>query len=386
MKILQLLPTLDPSSGGVARTVLATSRALAARGHTTEIASLDGPNAAWVADAGLPVHGLGDSLTTYSYSKKLLPWLRENAARFDRVIVNGVWQYHSLAAWRAFAGTATPYYVFPHGMLDTWFKRTYPLKHLKKWPYWAWAEYRVLRDAAAVIFTSEEERLETRKSFWLYRAREKICSLGIEVPPPASAEPFLARFPQLRGQRILLFLGRLHPKKGCDLLVDAFERLAGNDPTFTLVLAGPDQISWANELRGRAARGGCGSRIIFAGMLEGEMKWSAFAAAEAFVLPSHQENFGLAVAEALAVGRPVLISNRVNIWREIVADEAGYVENDDLAGTTQLLERWRQTTSDVRATMQENARRCFARRFEIERAVDSLLEVLAAPQKSAVFP
>ena len=102
MKILQLLPTLDPSSGGVARTVLATSRALAARGHTTEIASLDGPNAAWVADAGLFVHGLGDSLTTYSYSKKLLPWLRENAARFDRVIGNGVWQNHSLAAWGAF--------------------------------------------------------------------------------------------------------------------------------------------------------------------------------------------------------------------------------------------------------------------------------------------
>ena len=81
---------------------------------------------------------------------------------FDAVIINGLWQYHSFGAWRALRGTATPYYVFPHGMLDPWFKRSFPLKHLKKWLYWPWAEYRVLRDARAVIFTCEAESSSRR--------------------------------------------------------------------------------------------------------------------------------------------------------------------------------------------------------------------------------
>jgi glycosyltransferase involved in cell wall biosynthesis len=108
-------------------------------------------------------------------------------------------------------------------------------------------------------------------------------------------------------------------------------------------------------------------------------------AADAFILPSHQENFGIAVAEALACGTPVLISKEVNIWREIEADQAGYAEDDDLFGTTRVIERWLATPEEVRAVMRGNARECFARHFEIHRATDSLLEALvsraaAAPQ------
>ncbi len=171
LKILQLVHTLDPSVGGVATSVLALSRGLARRGHKSDIVVLDDPSATWIANVDLTVHALGSGLTSYRYSRALLPWLREYGGDYDRVIVNGIWQYLSFAAWRRYAGSSIPYYVFPHGMLDPWFKETFPLKHLKKWLYWPWAEYRVLRDAAGVIFTSEEERLQARKSFRLYRAR-----------------------------------------------------------------------------------------------------------------------------------------------------------------------------------------------------------------------
>ena len=112
-------------------------------------------------------------------------------------------------------------------------------------------------------------------------------------------------------------------------------------------------------------------------MLTGKRKWGAFSAADGFILPSHQENFGIAVVEALACGTPVLISNKVNIWREIALDQAGYVENDDLAGAVRLIDRWIGTAPEDRAAMKENARKCFARCFEIKRAIDSLLKVLA---------
>jgi glycosyltransferase involved in cell wall biosynthesis len=111
-------------------------------------------------------------------------------------------------------------------------------------------------------------------------------------------------------------------------------------------------------------------------MLAGTRKWGAFSGADAFILPSHQENFGIAVVEALACGTPVLISNKVNIWREISADEAGYVENDELGGTARLLDRWMETSPHIRAAMKENAKACFARHFEINRATDSLLKAL----------
>lgn len=379
LKILQMVHTLDPSVGGVAAAVLTLSRGLARRGHKIDIVVLDDPSAPWLADVGLTVHPLGHGLTSYRYSGKLLPWLRQHDGDYDCVVVNGLWQYLSFAAWRRFSGSSIPYYVFPHGMLDPWFKETFPLKHLKKWLYWPWADYRVLRDATAVIFTSEEERLQARKSFWLYRCREKVSPLGVEALATVSSqarEEFLARYPALRNARILLFLGRLHPKKGCDILIDALSRVVDPQNPISLVLAGPDQIGWEAELRTQVARLNLESHVVFTGMLQGAMKQGAFASADAFILASHQENFGMSVVEALAGGLPVLISNRVNIWREIDMDRAGYVEPDNLEGTVRLIKRWIATSPAERETMRANARQCFARRFEIGKAVDSLLQIL----------
>ena len=294
------------------------------------------------------------------------------------MIVHGLWQYHGFGVWRAVAGSSTPYFVFPHGMLDPWFKRAYPRKHFKKLLYWPWAEYRVLRDAKAVFFTSEEERRSARESFSLYRCREVVVSFGTAQPPMDlvhAREAFFNAFPNLRGERFVLFLGRLHEKKGCDLLIEAFGQLRNSAERVHLVMAGP--CAHPNYLRHlqQVASSSTGP-ISFPGMLT---KWGALSAAEAFVLPSHQENFGIAVAEALACGTPVLISNKVNIWREIEADGAGYVENDDLAGTTKLLKRWLVTGPEARSTIRESAKKSFASRFEIERATDSLVAAIANP-------
>jgi glycosyltransferase involved in cell wall biosynthesis len=108
--------------------------------------------------------------------------------------------------------------------------------------------------------------------------------------------------------------------------------------------------------------------------LSGDLKWGAFHAAEVFVLPSHQENFGIAVAEALACGVPALISNKVNIWREVQDDGAGLVESDDATGTCRLLERWLNLDKPARQAMRQRARTCFETRFEIRKAAANLLE------------
>jgi glycosyltransferase involved in cell wall biosynthesis len=379
MKILHLLSTIDPRAGGPTEGVRQSGINMTAMGHEVEVVTLDDPTAPYLAAFPLAVHALGPSRGNYGLTPRLVPWLKEHATRFDAVIVNGLWQYHSYGAWKALRELDVPYYVFPHGMLDPWFKRNYPLKHLKKALYWPWAEYRVLRDARRVLFTAEEERMLARQSFRLYRANEEVVAFGTNPPPAFDAsvrDAFLSAYPELRGKRLILFLGRIHEKKGCDLLIKAFAQVRDIDPAVRLVMAGPDGGDWMPALKALADELGVAERITWTGMLQDDLKWGAFRASDAFILPSHQENFGIAVAEALGCGLPALISDKVNIWREIATDKAGLVENDDLPGTKRLLEGWLALPPDGAATLSRNALRCFEQHFEMNQTAEAILRLL----------
>lgn len=355
-------------------------RVLLDMGHRVEVACLDAPGEPFLQEFPLPTHPLGpSSLGNYRYTKTLVPWLKAHAPSFDAVIVDGLWLYPGFGTWRALKKAKTPYFVFTHGMNDPWFKYTYPLKHLKKWLYWPWAEYRVLRDAAAVIFTCEEERLLSRKSFWLYRCHEEVSAFGTRLPPQNASElkaAFFQKHPQLAGKRIILFLGRLHEKKGCDLLVQAFVDLAKDAPDVNLILAGPDDHGLVQSFLDLAGQHGLSHRVTWLGMLNGPDKWAAFHAADVFALPSHQENFGIAVAEAMGCHKPVLISNKVNIWREIEAGGGGFVADDTLAGTKTLLTRWLALTAAESEAMGARAFQTFQEKFTAEAMAESLLRIV----------
>jgi glycosyltransferase involved in cell wall biosynthesis len=381
LKVLHVISSADPAGGGPIEAVKQLGMAQVSAGHQVEIASLDRPDAFYLAQCPLPIYPLGPATSGYSYSARLIPWLCANRGAYDAVIVNGIWQFHSLGTWRALRNSDTPYVLFVHGMLDPWFKKQFPVKHLKKWMYWPWAEYRVLRDARAVMFTCEEERVLARSSFWLYRCNEVVVGLGIGNPkgnPKLELREFFGRYPNLHGKKLVLFMGRIHPKKGCDLLIEAFARILAQHPEWHLVFAGPDQIGWQNELNSRAMQLGVADRITWTGMISGAMKWGALRSAEVFVLPSHQENFGVVVSEALAAGVPALISNKVNIWREIKADGAGMVAEDTLQGTCDLLQSYVKMSTEKRLVMRRCARDCFKERFEIRKAAESLQAVLAS--------
>lgn len=379
MRFLHVIGSLDPTVGGPAEGIKQLATQMPALGHTVEVVTLNDTHAPWLQNFPAKVHALGHVNNGYRYSPHLLPWLRTHANRYDAVIVDGLWQYHSFAVWRALRKTNTPYFIFTHGMLAPWFKYTYPLKHLKKWLYWPWAEYRVLRDAQSVLFTCEEERLQARQSFWLYRCREAVVGYGTSVPqgdPEIHKAQFFAQFPGLRGKRLFLFLSRIHPKKGCDLLIEAFAKVAVRDGSLHLVMAGPDHAGLQAKLVAQATQLGISDRITWTGMLSGKAKWGAYHAAEVFVLPSHQENFGIVVVEALACGIPVLISNKVNIWREIHAEGAALVADDTTAGATDLLQTWLGLSDSAKQRMRQAAVQCFNHHFEARTAAKNLLGVM----------
>jgi len=380
MKLLQVIRSVDPAGGGPIEAALQIESVLSETGHQSAIASLDVPNAPWVAKAKGKRFALGPALFNYGYVSRFIPWLRIHAEKYDAVIIHGIWQYSSFGGWSVLHKGKTPYFVCVHGMLDPWFKRKYPLKHLKKWFYWPWAEYKVLRDARAVFYCCEQERVLARQSFWLYKCKEEVvCYYGTALPPEDKdnkKEIFLRRFPQLRDKRSILFLSRIHPKKGCDLLIESFAKISKEDSSLHLIIAGPDQIGWQSKLQGLSKKLGINDRITWTGMLTGDLKWGAFYASEVFMLPSHQENFGVAIAEAMACSLPVLITDKVNISREVKADGAGLVEDDDLQGAIKLLEDWLALPPNEYETMRKNARRCFLKRYEIHQSVKNVVDVL----------
>lgn len=379
MKLLRLIRSLNPTGGGPVEGIRQITPHLAALGVRTSVASLDPPDAPWLQHQPFEAIGLGPVSGGYGYHRGLPSCIQALAREHDAVIIHGIWQYHAFATWRALRGSNIPYFVFTHGMLDPWFKRTYPLKHLKKWAYWPWADYRVLRDAQAVLFTTEQERLLARQSFWLYRANERVVGYGTSAPP-GDADPqrevFLQRFPHLRSERLLLFLSRIHPKKGVDLLIEAFAAVASSDPSLHLVIAGPDQLGWQAALQQRAAELGIAERITWAGMLSGDLKWGAFRCAELFCLPSHQENFGIVVAEALACGLPVAIAEPVNISAEVATASAGLVHVDNIAGTTAALRQWLALPTAEQAQMGKRGAQLFADSFDFASVACALMPVL----------
>lgn len=289
------------------------------------------------------------------------------------VVAHGLWQWPGYRAWINYRKYKIPYFVFPHGMLDPWFKKSYPWKHLKKQAYWWWRQGNILRDAEAVCFTTEEERLLAQNTFFPYRCNEVVTGLGVGDPPGEcnkQADALYSHLPQLKNKRVLLFLGRFHPKKGVDLLINSFLKNCGKDDI--LLLGGPITNPDSHLKNLRKLTAGNEKRIIWAGMLEGDLKWGALRIADALILPSHQENFGMVIAEALSVGTPVFLTNKVNLWREVIDSGAGLVSNDDQFGIDQLVGQW---VNNEHLACVENTLKCFREKLHISQTVEKLISI-----------
>jgi glycosyltransferase involved in cell wall biosynthesis len=187
---------------------------------------------------------------------------------------------------------------------------------------------------------------------------------------------FFDRFPELEGKKLIIFLSRIHYTKGCDLLIEAFSRIANDVAQAHLLIAGPDEVGWKETLVKKAQSLGINERITWGGLLSGDIKWGALRASDVFVLPSHQDNHSVAMVEALACGVPVLISNKVCTWPEIIAHRAGLVAADTIEGTYKLLAGWFKLSQQERQQMRVRALTCFEQRFDASIAASSLAEVI----------
>ena len=378
---------MDPQRGGPCQGIRNLATQMSKAGNTIEVVCLDDPHSDYLAKETLRVHALARGRGSWNYHPQLLSWLKGNLPRFDVIILNGLWQYPGYALFRVAGHTGMPpYFIFPHGMLDPWFQNA-PERHLKaarNWLYWKLIEQRVIRNASALLFTCTEEMRLAQKTFHPFRPKREInVGYGVARPPDCHGNMRMAfgvSCPELGERPYLLFLSRIHPKKGIDLLLKAYGSLCrsrGGSSLPKIVIAGPGmETSYGQNMQKLGDELCPANSIFWPGMLTGDAKWGALYHCEASLLPSHQENFGITVVETLACGRPVLISDQVNIWREIREAGAALVQKDSVAGTTQLLAEWFNLPAEARGHMAARAKTCFQRSFSIESAARSLLAAI----------
>ena len=209
-----------------------------------------------------------------------------------------------------------------------------------------------------------------------YKPKKEInVGYGIQPPPaykPEMREAFAKKVSPWNGKPHILFLSRIHPKKGVDLLIKAYLKLEQELKHLPqLVIAGPGlDEEYGIVMQNLAA---ASKNILFPGMLKGDAKWGAFYESEVFILPSHQENFGIAVVEALACSKPVLISNKVNIWREIETKNGGIVKQDTEDETYNLLKEWLTFSKSQKLEMSNNAFKVYETYFTVAKAAQQFL-------------
>jgi glycosyltransferase involved in cell wall biosynthesis len=383
MRILHVIANLAPRYGGPAKACVAMAQAVARLGHEVSIytTNQDGPGEL-AAPLDRPVRQEGVEIRYFPIqpprywgtSWPLGRALAQNLKDYDLCHIHSLYLFHDLVAGHYCRKYGIPYLVRPHGTLDPYIHRRH---RWRKALMEAWFENRNIRRAAALHFTSEEEMRLARP--YIGDAPGAVVPLGVDLkefkdlPEPGR---FRERFPEIGDRQIVLFLGRINFKKGLDLLAPAMAQVLKRREDVHLVVAGPDNEGWGGRVKGWLRDAGVLERATFPGMLLGVEKLAALRDARLFALPSYSENFGLAVVEAMAGGLPVVISDQVNIWREVEAAGAGLVGPCQPSSLAANLERL-LSDADLAEEMGRRGRDLVARKFQWDGVALALQDLYA---------
>lgn len=342
LRILQIVPSIALIYGGPSQMVLGLSKGLAAHGIEVTILTTNSNGDAGQVPLDVPLDRPVEQdgyqiryfrcapFRRYKFSFALLHWLANHASEFDLAHIHALFSPVSTAAASIARFQKLPYILRPLGTLDP---ADLQKKRRVKQLYATLFERPNLAGAAALHFTSPQEAKISDRFGTL--TRDLVIPLGVtrlihDSPPP----PLPPSHPPT-----LLFLSRIDPKKGLDLLFPALEQLLTEGLSFRFVLAGtnPQDPNYENQIRAQIQASPLAAHTTITGFVTGEAKAALLRSADLFVLPSYYENFGIAVAEAMAAGIPVVISDQVHIWPEIEQAEAGWISPCQVSALTEQL-------------------------------------------------
>ena len=373
LKILHVIPSLSPTQGGPSFALPLMARSLVRAGVTVDIATTDddGPGARLSVPLGERIERDGSGVFHFrkqtEFYKVSLPfraWLRRHVRDYHLVHIHALFSFTSSCAAHVARRAGVPYVIRPLGVLNRWGMEN--RRRLLKALSFRFLEQPILRHAAAMHYTARAEQAEAELCG--ATAPAAVIPLGLELAEFAvlpSPELFLRRCPQAVGRTVVLFLSRMDPKKGLDLLLPAFAQVKQRHPQALLVIAGSGREDYVRSLQQEATRLGLADDVVWPGFLAGADKLSALSAASVFVLPSYSENFGIALVEALAAGVACLTTNGVAVSEDLRAHEAGLVVAPEVAPLAAALDRLLGDAA-LRARLGASGRRLAQERFSIQ--------------------
>jgi glycosyltransferase involved in cell wall biosynthesis len=380
MKILIVIPALGPVYGGTTKSVIELAQALGHRGIKVDIAattangsdSLDVPTQIWIEKDSYRIQYFPYlSFLDYKITFSLTNWLFEHVTNYDLVHTNAIFSYPVLAAYWACQLHQVPYIMTPHGMLEPW---ALAYKSWKKGFYFNLLEKPAFQRASAIqmLASTEAQRVEPLK----LKAPVVVVPNGIHeqdfktLPNP---EVFYQRFPHTRNKTLIIFLGRIDPKKGLDLLASAFAKVHTHYQNTHLIIAGPDNIGFSKTAQNFFAEAKCLDAVTFTGMLTGSLKYAALAAASLYVAPSYSEGFSVSVLEAMAAKLPCVITTGCN-FPEAAAAQAALVVDIDADKIANALFHCLENPQQAKA-MGEHARQLIFKKYTWDKVASQMQQV-----------
>ena len=364
IKILRIIHTLDPVHGGPQNAIIDNSLSLIKNGISVDILTSDTRNYHFKKIKNLRIINKGPSLNDYGLNLKLFYWLLKNKEKYSFILIHGIWSFYTLAA-RILCKNR--YFVFIHGQLDPYFALNL-IKKIKKKIYWFLIEKSNLISSKSLLLTSDlEKKLITKTYVDTNMLNKVVINYGITKPnfnKKTVLEVFYKKFPKLKNKKFLLFLGRFHEKKGCDVLIKALKKIKNKNISINVLLAGPDN-QYKNDLKSIVKKLELNNEIFWSDIISKDLKWGAITASKGMVLSSHGENFGVSLAESLCCGKPVLSTYKVNIYPKIMEYKCGLISKDTINDFEKILLKFNNFDHLKLKNYSKNAIKCFNNNFNL---------------------
>lgn len=375
IKLLRIISTLDPRYGGPSRSIVDSSVSLVMKGIKVDIVTNDPPGSKFYRGNKINVINIGSKFFSKSFNPFLFFWVLKNKKKYSDYIIHGIWEFNTIIAKILLK---KKYYVFIHGQLDPYFKNE-KFNNIKKNFYWFLIEKRNLLDAKSILLTSENEKKLLNNTYVNTKGiKRKVVNYGIQEPQlnfKKITKKFDTKFKLLKNKKFFLFLGRFHKKKGCEIILHSMKKIIEKNNKIYLLMAGPKN-DYRSKLIILSKKLKINKNIIWTDFLQNDFKWASIKRCYAMVLPSHGENFGVSVVESLALGKTVLISNKVNIFNYIKKTRSGLVSTNNVNNFSKIMIKFIDLDIDKKKELNLNAKRCFKKYFDFNNSNEKLISLL----------
>lgn len=339
MKILHVATSLEYERGGPTTVVMELTQNLARKGiDITVFTSMDNAKCTTADDLKgvkvktFPTNAFSKIWPYYSSSFKKA--LQKELVNFDLVHIHEIWHYPVFACYKAAKAKQKPYIITVHGSLEP---SCLNYKAFKKKIYTALIERKILEEASALHAVTEDE-VKSIRDFVdnknIYCVPNGLNIEALESLPDKNTLEGI--YPQIKNKKVILFLGRIHPKKGLDILAEAFGKIIRKQHNACLLIVGPDSDSYRSQIEKILTREDVLDKAVFTGTLTGNLKLAALNRADIFVLPSHSEGFSMSILEAMGCGLPVVITKQCH-FPEVEQMQAGKIIDGDANELSEII-------------------------------------------------